>query len=82
MAGANTFDMVNNALLRQLERLDEINPASDDGKAEIARSQAVTATCLAAVDNANSTVNALKAIHNINGTPMPTPKLFGGIDNA
>ena len=34
---ASTFDMVNNALMRQLERLDDIDPSSDEGKQEIAR---------------------------------------------
>ena len=27
---ANTFDMINNSLIQQLERLDDIDPGSDE----------------------------------------------------
>ena len=75
---ANTFDMVNNALMRSLEKLDELDPSSDEGKAEIERAKAVKDTCMAAVANANATVAAMGAIHSISGTAIPTPALLGG----
>lgn len=79
---ANTFDMINNSLIQQLERLDDIDPASDEGKAEIARAQAVKDVCATAIDNANATVAAMGAIHRITGQVAATqmPALLGGAD--
>lgn len=77
---ANTFDMINNSLIQQLERLDDIDPGSDEGKAEIARAQAVKDVCATAIDNANATVAAMGAIHRITGAVSATqmPALLGG----
>lgn len=74
---ANVFDSVNYSLLKTLERLDEIDPSSEAGKAEIARSKAICETCTCAVENANSTINALRTMQNVYGTEMPKPALLG-----
>ena len=74
---ANVFDSVNNALLRTLERLDEIDPSSEAGKAEIARSKAMCEACTCAVENANSTINALRIMQGVYGTEMPAPAILG-----
>ena len=78
---ASTFDMVNNALMRQLERLDDIDPSSDEGKQEIARAKAVNETAVAAIENANATVSALKAMSTLTTQPIRMPALLGGGDD-
>lgn len=78
---ASTFDMVNNALMRQLERLDDIDPSSDEGKQEIARAKAVNETAVAAIENANATVSALKAMSTLTTQPIHMPALLGGVDD-
>lgn len=76
---ANTFDMINNSLLRELEKLDDIDPSTDEGKAEIARAQAVKEVCATAIDNANSTVHAINAIAKMTGSmsAVEMPSLLG-----
>lgn len=79
---ANVFDTINYSLVKQLERLDAIDPASDEGKAEITRAQAVKEVCDTAIDNANATVAAMSAINRITGAVSASqmPALLGGAD--
>lgn len=81
---ANTFDMTNNALMRELERLDGIDPTTDDGKAEIARAKAVREVCNSAIANANATVHAMNMMGTVTGgmDRALMPALLGGGGNA
>lgn len=77
---SNTFDMINNALMRELERLDDINPATEAGRAELARAKTVREVCAAGIDNANATVNAMSMLHRVtkNGISLSSmPALMG-----
>lgn len=76
----NTFDMINNALMRELERLDEINPSTKDGQAEIERARALKETCMAAVDNAKTTVQAISTMSRITKQKVAVPRMLGGSD--
>ncbi len=62
---SNTFDMINNALMRELERLDDINPATEAGRAELERAKTVREVCAAGIENANATVNAMSMLHRV-----------------
>ena len=81
-------DMINNALLRQLERLDDLDIGSlktkegrDAVNAELARAQAVKDTALAMIDNQNSTIKAVMAVRQMQGSVQaPLPKMLGGCD--
>lgn len=64
---ASTFDMVNNALMRELERLDEANPATEEGRAEIERAKAVHSIGTAATANARTAVEAMRSIQDMTG---------------
>lgn len=83
--GCNMFDMVNNTLMRELERLDEVDPKSDEGKAEVERAKAVHLISTAAISNASTTVTAMNAVCRVTGKLMSerdVPRLLGGGGDA
>lgn len=75
---SNMFDMVNNALMRELEKLDNVDPSTDAGRAEIDRAKALHAVAATAIDNARVTVSAIGAVSELCGTaPASLPALLG-----
>ena len=72
-----TFDNINYALMRQLERLDAIEDVTTkEARAELERSKGITSTCLAMVENVNASINAMKAVQSATGRVVSIPKML------
>ena len=79
----STFDMLNDALFAQLDKLQSVDPANADMMEQtIEQSKAVSNLARNVIDNMNSAVNTLRfyeqAGMDAGGLVASAPKMLGG----